>query len=110
VKKTIGGKRNSMKTFVRILGRNGVIYEEPMTEAQLKQFLCLAPSETGLGVAFEEWTIEIVDTGVQAAEERELGTNSSSTLAKCSESIGQKSSVSLAGFESRKHPIIRGIL
>ena len=69
-----------MKTIVRILGRNGVIYEEPMTEAQLKQFLCLAPSETGLGVAFEEWTIEIVDAGAQAAEKREPGTNSTSTL------------------------------
>jgi hypothetical protein len=53
-----------------------------MTEAQLKQFLHLAPSETGLGVAFEEWTIEIVDTGAQAAEEREQGANSSSTVAE----------------------------
>jgi hypothetical protein len=71
-----------MKKIVRILGRNGVIYEEPMTEAQLKLFLRLAPSEMGLGVAFEEWTIEIVDIGVQAAEEREQGTNSSSTVAE----------------------------
>jgi len=63
-----------MKKIVRIWGRNGAVYEEPMTEAQLKRFLHLATSEKGLGVAFKEWSIEIVDAGVQAAEEREQGT------------------------------------
>ena len=69
-----------MKKIVRILGHNGVVYEELMTEAQLQQLLRLTPSETGLGVAFEEWTIEIIDAGAQAAEKREQGTNNSSTL------------------------------
>jgi hypothetical protein len=80
VKEIKRGKGNSKKKIVRIWGRSGVVYEEPMTEAQLKQFLRLTTSETGLGVAFEEWTIEIVDAGAQAVEKREQGTNSSSTV------------------------------
>ena len=56
--------------LVRILGRNGVIYEERMTEAQLRQFLNLAASETNLGMAFAEWTIEIVNLGTQPSDEQ----------------------------------------
>jgi hypothetical protein len=50
-----------VKQLIRMRGRNGVIYEERMTEAQLRQFLNLAASETNFGTAFAEWTIEIVN-------------------------------------------------
>ena len=59
-----------VKQLVRIIDRNGVIYEERMTEAQLRQFLNLAPSQTNLGTAFTEWTIEIVDLGTQPSDEQ----------------------------------------
>lgn len=50
-----------MKSIVRIVGENGVVYEERMTAEQLTLFLYLADAEikTSLGVAFDEWMIQI---------------------------------------------------
>src|SRR5947209_4109396 len=73
-------KGNSMKKIVRILGRNGVIYEEPMTEEQVKQFLSLLAPETSIGCAFDEWTIEIVTDGTQTADEQRQGNTVSDAM------------------------------
>jgi hypothetical protein len=54
-----------MKKTVRIKGCNGVIYEERMTETQLRHFLKLIALETHVGVAFRDWTIEIVEESQQ---------------------------------------------
>ena len=50
-----------MKNIVRVIGENGVVYEERMTAEQLTLFLLLVDAETKtpLGVAFDEWMIQI---------------------------------------------------
>ncbi len=51
-----------MKQLVRITGRNGVVYEERMTQEQIKQFLRLTEVNICLGVAFGEWEVTIQET------------------------------------------------
>ncbi len=64
-----------MKQLVRITGRNGVIYEELMTQEQIRQFLRLTEANISLGVAFEEWEITIKETMEQALDENgQMGT------------------------------------
>lgn len=60
-----------MKQLVRITGRNGVIYEEQMTQEQIRQFLRLTEANLSLGVAFEEWEITIKETIEQTLDENE---------------------------------------
>jgi hypothetical protein len=59
------------KQLVRITGRNGVIYEEWMTEGQLTQFLRLTETRMSLGVAFDEWEISITEVSEQTPGEQE---------------------------------------
>ena len=66
-----------MKHLVRITGRNGVVYEERMTEGQLAQFLHLTETRRCLGVAFDEWGITITEA-VEQEHEREGRVASSS--------------------------------
>ncbi len=60
-----------MKQLVRITGRNGVVYEERMTQEQIRQFLRLTEATISLGVAFEEWEITIEETVEQTLDEYE---------------------------------------
>jgi hypothetical protein len=64
-------KGRMMKQLVRITGRNGVIYEERMTQEQIRQFLRLTEANLSLGVAFEEWEITIKETMEQTLDENE---------------------------------------
>jgi hypothetical protein len=64
-------KGRKMKQLVRITGRNGVIYEELMTQEQIRQFLRLTEANISLGVAFEEWEITIKETMEQTLDENE---------------------------------------
>jgi hypothetical protein len=56
-----------MNNLVRIVGRNGTVYEERMSEAQMARFLRLvnAPERDPLGVAFGEWSIQVVEPASQ---------------------------------------------
>jgi hypothetical protein len=76
-----------MKQIVRIKGCNGVIYEERMTETQLRHFLNLVALETCVGVAFQDWTIEIVE---ESREQRNRQSSSSAYVSGCT--IDQQSS------------------
>ena len=60
-----------MKQLVRITGRNGVVYEERMTQEQIRQFLRLTEANLSLGVAFEEWEVSIKETMEQTLDENE---------------------------------------
>lgn len=61
-----------MKQLVRITGRNGVVYEERMTQEQIRQFLRLTEAKNmSLGVAFEEWEITVKETVEQTLDEYE---------------------------------------
>jgi hypothetical protein len=64
-------KGRMMKQFVRITGRNGVIYEERMTQEQIRQFLRLTEANLSLGVAFDEWEITIKETMEKTLDENE---------------------------------------
>jgi hypothetical protein len=64
-------KGHAMKQLVRITGRNGVVYEERMTEGQITQFLRLTEAGTSLGVAFDEWEIMIMEIVEQTLHEQE---------------------------------------
>ncbi len=64
-------KGRMMKQLVRITGRNGVIYEEQLTQEQIRQFLRLTEANLSLGVAFEEWKITIKETMEQTLDENE---------------------------------------
>ena len=64
-------KGHMMKQLVRITGRNGVVYEEQMTQEQIRQFLHLTEANITLGVAFEEWEITIKETVEQTLDEYE---------------------------------------
>jgi hypothetical protein len=55
-------KGRMMKQLVRVTGRNGVVYEERMTQEQIRQFLCLTEVNICLGVAFGEWEVTIQET------------------------------------------------
>ncbi len=59
------------KKIIRITGRNDVVYEERMTEEDFALFLQLvnAAGETRLGVAFDEWTTQVVEPLEQALYE-----------------------------------------
>ncbi len=61
------------KKIIRIIGRNGMVYEERMTEEDFALFLQLVNDavETRLGVAFDEWTIQVVEPLEQAPYEQE---------------------------------------
>ena len=62
-----------MKNIVRIIGENGVVYEERMTAVQLTLFLHLADAKTKspLGVAFDEWMIQIEETIEESLQKQE---------------------------------------
>jgi len=60
-----------MKQLVRITGRNGVVYEERMTQEQIRQFLRLTEANLSLGVAFEEWEVTIKEMVEQTRDEYE---------------------------------------
>jgi len=62
-----------MKSIVRIIGDNGIVYEECMTAGQLTLFLHLADTETktSLGVAFDEWMIQIEEAGEELLQKQE---------------------------------------
>lgn len=83
-----------MKQLVRITGRNGVIYEEQMTQEQIKQFLRLTEATISLGVAFEEWEITIKETMEQTLDEYEqpetsaYGSTNAGTSPVCSSGRG----------------------
>jgi hypothetical protein len=64
-------KGHMMKQVVRIIGRNGVVYEERMTEEQVTQFLRLSEARTSLGVAFNEWEIVVTKVEDQKPYEHE---------------------------------------
>ena len=55
-------KGHMMKQLVRMMSRNGVVYEEQMTQEQIRQFLRLTEVNMCLGVAFEEWEVTIQET------------------------------------------------
>ncbi len=61
-----------MKNIVRIIGDNGIVYEERMTAGQLTLFLHLADTETKtpLGVAFDEWMIQIEEAGEESLQKQ----------------------------------------
>jgi hypothetical protein len=62
-----------MKNIVRVIGENGVVYEERMTTGQLTLFLHLADTETKapLGVAFDEWMIQIEEALEGSSQQQE---------------------------------------
>jgi hypothetical protein len=71
-----------MKQLIRIMGCNGVVYEERMTEGQLIQFLQLREARMSLGVAFDEWEITIMTAALPLHEHRreEMASDSSAHL------------------------------
>jgi hypothetical protein len=75
-------KGNIMKKIVRVMGHNGVVYEERMTEEQIALFLRLANTEaqTSLGMAFDEWVIKIVGELEHTSLEQEQGNEASHSI------------------------------
>jgi hypothetical protein len=60
-----------MQQLIRMTGRNGVVYEERMTQEQITQFLHFAGANMSLGVAFEEWEITVEEVVEQVLDEYE---------------------------------------
>jgi hypothetical protein len=75
-------KGDTMKQLIRIMGHNGVVYEEQMTEGQLMQFLQQREARKSLGVAFDEWEITIIEAAHSLHEQRpeEMASDSSAHL------------------------------
>ncbi len=71
-----------MKKIVRVMGHNGVVYEERMTEEQIALFLRLVNTEaqTSLGMAFDEWVIKIVGDLEHTSHEQEQGNEASYSI------------------------------
>jgi hypothetical protein len=77
-------KGHTMRQLIRIMGRNGVVYEERMTEGQLMQFLQQREARKSLGVAFDEWEITIMAAALPLHEHRteEIASDSSAHLCR----------------------------
>jgi hypothetical protein len=75
-------KGDTMKQLIRIMGHNGVVYEEQMTEGQLMQFLQQREARKSLGVACDEWEITIMAAVLSLYEHqpKEMASDSSAHL------------------------------